>query len=162
MCDKHTAEDNDGLTRREFGVGMGAAGLAALRAAAQKHAIDREHAPEASPEHAPALEAGSIRERLARILDRGSHRNKAEVVQETEPQHGQDDIRARLRRILGREVEQTEAEAGSSSPGQEARSIRDRLQNVLAREKQVTREEHGQEQEERVHRRRDRGHELEN
>lgn len=30
MCDQHTAEDNDGLTRRDFGVGMGAASLAAL------------------------------------------------------------------------------------------------------------------------------------
>jgi carboxymethylenebutenolidase len=30
MCDQHTAEDNEGLTRREFGIGMGAASLAAL------------------------------------------------------------------------------------------------------------------------------------
>lgn len=30
MCDEHTAEDNDRLSRREFGVGMGAASLAAL------------------------------------------------------------------------------------------------------------------------------------
>ena len=29
MCDEHTAEDNDGLTRREFGVGLGTAGLGA-------------------------------------------------------------------------------------------------------------------------------------
>jgi carboxymethylenebutenolidase len=30
MCDQHTAEDNEGLSRREFGIGMGAASLAAL------------------------------------------------------------------------------------------------------------------------------------
>ena len=30
MCDEHTVEDNERLTRRGFGVGMGAAGLAAL------------------------------------------------------------------------------------------------------------------------------------
>ena len=91
---------------REEGADRVTAGLAALRAAAQKHAIDREHAREAAPEHAPALEDGSIRERLARILDRGIGRKEAEVAHETGLGHEEDDIRARLTRILGREAEQ--------------------------------------------------------
>ena len=142
---------------REEGADLVTAGLAALRTAAQKHAIDREHARETAQEQAQehTLEAGSLRERLARILDRSIGRRDAEVAQETGPEHDQDDIRARLGRILNREVEQVEPEADASAPAQEARSIRERLQQVLAREKQVTREEHGQEKEERVHRHRD-------
>lgn len=144
---------------REEGADRITAGLAALRAVAQKHAIEREHVRDVSPEHAPVLEAGSLRARLARILDRGIGPREAEVAPEIGPEHGQDDIRARLGEILGREVEQ--AEAGASAPGQEPQSIRDRLQAVLARTKHVTREEHGQEQEERVHRHRDRDDEHE-
>lgn len=146
---------------REEGADRITAGLAALRAVAQKHAIEREHVRDVSPEHAPVLEAGSLRARLARILDRGIGRREPEVAHETGPEHGQDDIRARLGQILGREAEQEQAEAGASAPGQEPQSIRDRLQAVLARTKHVTREEHGQEQEERVHRHRDRDDEHE-
>ena len=137
---------------REEGADLVTAGLAALRAAAQKHAIDREH----------TQEAGSLRERLARTLDRGIGRREAEVAQETGLGHGQDDIRARLARILGRKVEQEQAEpeAGGSALGQEARSIHDRLQAVLARERQVTDEEPAHEQEV-VHRHKDRGDERE-
>ncbi|MBV0893150.1 MobA/MobL family protein [Paracoccus sp. Z118] len=134
---------------REEGADRVTAGLAALRAAAQKHAIDREHGEEVSSEHASALETGSIRERLAHILDRGSERREAEVAQETGPGPEPDDIRAQLGRILGREVEQAEPEADASAPAPEARSIRDRLQAVLAQTKQVTRDEHEQEKEER-------------
>lgn len=144
---------------REDGADLVTAGLAALRAAAQKHAIEREHERDVSQEHAPALEIGSIRERLARILDRGIGRREAEVAQDTGPEPEEDDIRARLGRILGREVEQ--AEPGDSAPGQEPQSIRERLQAVLARDKKVTREEHWHEQEERVHRHRDRDDEHE-
>lgn len=142
---------------REEGADLVTAGLAALRAAAQKHAIEQEHERDASSEHAPALEAGGIRERLARILDRGIGRREAEVAHETGPEHDQDDIRARLGRILNREVEQDQAglQSGASEPGHESRSIREKLHEVLARTKQVTREEHGHEQEERVHRHRD-------
>ena len=55
---------------REEGADWVTAGLAALRAAAQKHSIDQEHASEHAQEH--TTERGSIRERLARILDRES------------------------------------------------------------------------------------------
>ena len=139
---------------REDGADRVTAGLAALRAAAQKHAIEREHgrehAQEAAQEH--TLEASSLRERLARILDRGIGRKEAEVAQETGPGHEQDDIRARLGRILGRDnVEQAEAEAGASALGQEPQSIRDRLQAALARGKQVVREKPTHEREESVH-----------
>lgn len=124
---------------REEGADRVTAGLAALRAAAQKHGVEREQGRDASPEHAQghAAEAGSIRERLARILDRGSRHKEAEVARETGPGHGQDDIRARLGRILGPEVEQDngEQDAGASDPSHENRSIRERLQAVLAREK---------------------------
>ena len=150
---------------REEGADLVTAGLAALRAAAKKHATEREHAQEAAPEQEQkhTLEAGSLRDRLVRILDRGGGRREAEVAHETGPAHEGDDIRARLGRILGRDVEQDQAElqSGASEPGHESRSIRDRLQEVLVRTKQVTREKHGHEQEEVVHRHRDRGHELE-
>ena len=154
---------------REEGADRVTAGLAALRAAAQKHAIEREHRQDVVQEQARehTLEAGSLREQLARILERGTGRKdkEAEVAQEAGPGHEKDDIRARLGRILGREVEQdqTELQGGASEPSHENRSIQDKLQAVLAREKQVTREEHGHEQEERVHRHRDRedDHELE-
>ena len=147
---------------REEGADGITAGLAALRAAAQKHATDREHVRDVSQEHAPALEAGSLRERLARILDRGIGRKEAEVGHETGPEHDQGDIRARLGRILGQEGEQDQAEAAASALGQESQSIRDRLQAVLAREKAVVREEYGHDQGEVVHRHKDRGrdHEL--
>ncbi|WP_135058872.1 MobQ family relaxase, partial [Paracoccus salipaludis] len=113
---------------REEGADRVTAGLAALRAAAQKHAVEREHAREAAQEQAPGLEAGSLRERLARILDRGIGRRKAEVGHEIGPEHGQGDIRARLGRILGRDVEQDQAElqSGASEPGHESRSIREK------------------------------------
>ncbi|MFC0342560.1 MobQ family relaxase [Paracoccus niistensis] len=144
---------------REEGADRVTAGLAALRAAAQKHVIEQEHEREAAQEHVQGHtpEAGSLRERLARILDRGIGRREAEVAQESGLGHEEDDIRARLTRILGRDVGQDQADlqSGASEPGQESRSIRDRLQAVLAREKRVTREEHGHEQEERVHRHRD-------
>ena len=110
------------------------------------------------------MEAGSLREQLARILERGTGRKdkEAEVAQEAGPGHEKDDIRARPGRILGREVEQDQAEAGASAPGQEPQSIRDRLQAVLAREKQVTREEPAHEQRKAVQRHKDLGddHEL--
>ncbi|PAU95961.1 hypothetical protein, partial [Paracoccus salipaludis] len=119
---------------------------------------------EAAQEQAPGLEAGSLRERLARILDRGIGRRKAEVGHEIGPEHGQGDIRARLGRILGRDVEQDQAElqSGASEPGHESRSIREKLHETLARTKQVMREEHGHEREEVLHRHKDRGdaHEL--
>ncbi|SDL83441.1 MobQ family relaxase [Paracoccus chinensis] len=149
---------------REEGADRVTAGLAALRAAARKHGVDVSHKQEQAREH--TLEAGSIRDRLARILDRGSGRKEAEVAYETGPEHEGDDIRARLGRIFGREAEQAEPEAGGSAHGQEARSIRERLQAVLAREKPVARErldrEHGHERGEGAHRHRDRGdaHEL--
>lgn len=152
---------------REEGADRVTAGLAALRAAAQRHVVDREHEQEAAQEQVRehTLEASSLRERLARILDRESDRKEAEVGQEAGHEHRPDDIRARLGRILGREMEQdqTELQGGASEPSHENRSIQDKLQAVLAREKQVTREEHGHEQEERVHRHRDRedDHELE-
>ena len=59
-------------------------------------------------------------------------------------------------------MEQDQAEAGASAPGQEPQSIRDRLQAVLAREKQVTREEPAHEQRKAVQRHKDLGddHEL--
>ena len=147
---------------REEGADRVTAGLAALRAAAQKHGIDREHERDVSQEQAPTLEAGSLRERMARILDRGSGRWEVEVAHETGPMHEENDIRARLGRILGRKAEQdhTELQSGASEPGHESRSIREKLQVVLARAKPVTREAHGQEKEERVHRHEDRGHEL--
>lgn len=155
---------------REEGADLVTAGLAALRAAAQKHAIEREHAREAAQEHVQGhtLEAGSLRERLARILDRGIGRTEAEVAQETRSEHEPDDIRARLARILGQEVEQAKAElqSGASKPGHESRSIREKLQAVLAREKPTAHEkpdrEHGRERDEAVQRQRDRGdaHEL--
>ena len=132
---------------REEGADRVTAGLAALRAAAQKHAIEREYEREAAEEQARehTLEAGSLRERLARILDRGLGRRGVAVAQEVGPEHDGDNIRARLGRILGREVEQdqTELQGGASEPSHENRSIQDKLQAVLAREKQVTREEHG-------------------
>ncbi|MDO5371303.1 MAG: hypothetical protein Q4F04_13315, partial [Paracoccus sp. (in: a-proteobacteria)] len=153
---------------REDGADRVTAGLAALRAAAQKHAVEREHGreherdvvQEQAREH--TLEAGSLRERLARILDRGIDRKEAEVAQEKGPEHEEDDIRARLGRILKRDVEQDQAEAAASALGQESQSIRDRLQAVLAREKAVVREEYGHDQGEVVHRHKDRGrdHEL--
>lgn len=147
---------------REEGADRVTAGLAALRAAAQKHAIDREHAQEAAHEQARehTLEAGSLRERLARILDGGIGRKEAKVGHETEPEHEPDDIRARLGRILGREVEQDhgERESGGSDAEHESRRIREKLQQVLTQEKQVTDEEH---EEEGVHRHRNKGHELE-
>ena len=152
---------------REEGADRVTAGLAALRAAAQKHAIDREHEQEAAPEQAPALEAGSLRERLARILDRGIGRREAEVAHEVGPEHDQGDIRARLGRILGRDVEQDQAElqSGASEPGHESRSIRDRLQEVLAQDRQVGLKKpgrvHDHERDEAVHRHRDRGDEHE-
>lgn len=151
---------------REDGADLVTAGLAALRAAAQKHAIEREHAQEAAQEHVQGhtLEAGSLRERLVRILDRGIGRREAEVAQENGPGHEEDDIRERLGRILGRDdVEQVQAElqSGASEPGHVSRSIQEKLQQVLARNKQITREEHGHEQEERVHRHRDREDEHE-
>ena len=148
---------------REEGANRVTAGLAALRAAAQKHAVGREHERAAAQEQARehTLEAGSIRERLGRILDRGIGRKEAEVVPEHGPGHGEDDIRAKLGRILGREVEQAGTEAGASSPGQEPQSIRDRLQAVLAREKQVMREEPGDKRDEVVHRHKDQEHGLE-
>ena len=100
------------------------AGLAALRAAAQRHGIGQEHERDAASEHAQEheREAGSIRERLARIVDRGiGHK-------ETGPGLGQDDIRARLGRILGREARQdhAEQEPGASAPEQDTRSLRER------------------------------------
>lgn len=150
---------------REEGADRVTAGLAALRAAAQKHAVEQEHGRERDVVQGQArehtLEAGSLRERLVHILDRGIGRKEVEVGHEIGPEHGQDDIRARLGRILGREVEQDQAEAGASAPGQEPQSIRDRLQAVLARTKQVVGEELGHEQEERVHRHRDRDDEHE-
>lgn len=154
---------------REEGADLVTAGLAALRVAAQKHAIDREHAREADQAHAQghAIEAESIRERLARILEGGSGGKEAEVAQEAGPEHGQGNIRARLGRILGREVEQDQAELQSGAPeqGPESRSLRDRLQAVLRRDKPLTHEkpdrEHGRERDEAVHRHRDRGDEHE-
>lgn len=153
---------------REDGANLVTAGLAALRAAAQKHAIERGHAQEAAQEQARehSLEAGSIRERLVRILDRGIGRKEAEVAQEPGLGHDPNDIRARLGRILGREVEQDQAEAGASEPGHESRSIREKLQAVLARDKPIAHEkpdrEHGRERDEAVQRHRDRddAHEL--
>jgi hypothetical protein len=151
---------------REEGADLVTAGLAVLRVAAQKHAIEREHGREAAQEHVQGhtLEAGSLRERLARILDRGSHRKEAEVGQETGPEHGPEDIRARLTRILGREVgqDQAELESGGSDPDHESRSIRDRLQAVLARDRQVGLKEpdrvYDHERDEAVHRQRDHDH----
>lgn len=154
---------------REEGADLVTAGLAALRAAAQKHAIEWEHAQEAAEEQARehTLEAGSLRERLARILDRGSGRKEAEVAHEAGLEHGPDDIRARLGRILGRDVEQDhgERESGGSDAEHESRSIRDRLQAVLARDRQVGLKKpdrvHDHERDEAVHRHRDRGDEHE-
>lgn len=154
---------------REEGADRVTAGLAALRAAAQKHAIGREHERKVSQEQARehTLEAGSIRERLARILDRGIGRKEVEVAQEVGPEHGQDDIRARLGRILGREMEQDhgEREGDASEPGPESRSIRDRLQEVLRRDKPLVHErpdrEHVRERDKAVQRHRDRGDEHE-
>ncbi len=153
---------------REEGADLVTAGLAALRAAAQKHAIEREHAQEVAQEHeqGPALEAGSIRERLARILDRGIGRKEVEAGQ-IGPGHEEDDIRARLGRILGRDVEQDQAEpqSGALELGHQSRSIRDRLQAVLARDRQVGLKKpdrvHDHERDEAVHRHRHRGDEHE-
>lgn len=152
---------------REEGADRVTAGLAALRAAAQKHGIEREHGVEVAQEQAPALEARSIRDQLARILDRGIGRKEAEVAHETGPEHGQDDIRARLGRILGREAGQDhgERESGGSDAEHESRSIRHRLQAVLARDRQVGLKKpnrvHDHERDEAVHRHRDREDEHE-
>ena len=152
---------------REEGVDRVTAGLAALRTAAQKHAIEQEHERNASPEHVQghAAEAESIRERLARIVDRRISQTEPEAAQEHRPE--QDDIRARLGRILGRKARQDheEPEVGVLDPSLESRSIRERLQEVLARDKPVTRErpdrEHGHERDEVRHRHREQGHDDE-
>ncbi len=129
---------------REEGADRVRAGLAALRAAAQRHGIGEgpTHGRDEDDERPrrPEREADSLKDRLARILDRPIDRHAAEVVREPGPGHGGEDIRERLGRILGREAPgQTHAEPGAGDPL--APGIRERLHEVLARAKPVMREE---------------------
>lgn len=155
---------------REDGADRVTAGLAALRAAAQRHGNAQAHgrdaevtarAREREQEHTAGTE--SIRDRLARIGDRGTGRREADVARQSGPGHGQDDIRARLGRILDREAgrDHAERESSASETRYDSRSIRERLQKTLERAKTTVREEHGQERDEHVHRHEDRGHGLE-
>jgi hypothetical protein len=149
---------------REEGADRVRAGLAALRAAAQRqgigegptHGRDEDDARQ----HRHEREADSIKGRLARILERPTDRHEAEVVREPGPGHGREDVRERLGRILGREAPgPTQAEPGADVPL--THGIRERLHEVLARTKPVTREEPERglthDEDEPVHRHRDDG-----
>ena len=117
------------------------AGLAALRAAAQRQGIrheqGREHEVardsikdrlaslrEPGPEQAHEMGAGSIEERLARLRGRGTgpgEERTAEITRQlgAGPEHGLGDIRERLGRILEQENQRTHE------------GIRERLNAVL-------------------------------
>ena len=85
---------------REEGADLVTAGLAALRAAAQRHGLEREHELDATGEHAlgHAGEAESIQERLARIV--GCDLQADDIAREAE----RDSIRDRLQQVLGRDT----------------------------------------------------------
>lgn len=87
---------------REEGADLVTAGLAALRAAAQRHELEREHGAEVADQPAlgAAVEADSIRERLARIVGRDLRED--DITQEEET----DAIRNRLHQVLGHDKSQ--------------------------------------------------------
>lgn len=82
---------------REEGADLITAGLAALRAAAQRHGLEQEHGLDAAdePVQGHTVEAESIQERLARIV--GHDLQPHEFSQEA----GTDTIRSRLSQVLG-------------------------------------------------------------
>lgn len=84
---------------REEGADLVTAGLAALRAAAHRHGLEREHGVEATDEPAlgQAMEAESIQERLARIVER-------DLQADDIGNDRTDAIRDRLSQVLGRET----------------------------------------------------------
>jgi hypothetical protein len=164
---------------RQEGADRISAGLAALRAAAQKQGIGhggigheqgrgREAARdsieerlarlrERGPERAHGTGAGSIEEELARLRERGTGRGTgpgeertAEAARQPGPGHGLDETRERLERLVERENRRTHE------------SIRERLNEALGRAKPAERERPGHdeehERERHSHRERERGH----
>ena len=144
---------------REEGADRISAGLAALRAAAQRQGIGhegigheqrREHEAartsiedrlaslrERGPERAHGAGAGSIEERLARLRGRGtgqSEERTVEAARQSGPGHDLDDIRERLGRLLEQENQRTHE------------GIRERLSEALGRAKPVARERPAHEQ----------------
>jgi len=138
---------------REEGADRVRAGLAALRAAAQRHGIGEGPTHGLRPgrdesgerQRRQEREGDSIKDRLARLLERPTDRHAAEeagVMRDLGPGQGPEDMRERLERILGREAPgPTQAEPGAGDPF--TPGIRERLHEVLARAKPVTRQELG-------------------
>lgn len=144
---------------REEGADRISAGLAALRAAAQRQGIGHEQGREreaardsikerlarlreSGPERAHGADAGSIEEQLARLRGRGEGRgtgqeSTAEAARKSEPrqEHGLSDMRERLERLLEQENRRTHE------------SIRERLDEALGRAKPAAREGPAHEQE---------------
>jgi hypothetical protein len=140
---------------REEGAARISAGLAALRAAAQRQGIGHEQGRERAaardsirerlanlrepgPERAHGADAGSIEEQLARLRGRGTGQERtAEAARKSEPgqEHGLSDIRERLGRLLEQETRRTHE------------GIRERLDEALGRAKPVAREGPADEQE---------------
>ncbi|MBP1807600.1 MobQ family relaxase [Rubellimicrobium aerolatum] len=140
---------------REEGADRVSAGLAALRAAAQRQGIGQEQGRgreveresiedrlarlrERGPERAHGAGAGSIEEGLARLRERGTGQGEERTAEATReaarqlgPGHGLEDTRERLQRIL--EQESQRAHEG----------IRERLNEALGRAKPVERERPG-------------------
>ena len=159
---------------REEGADRISAGLAALRAAAQRQGIghggighedghDREAARhgirerlaslrEPGPERALGAGADSIEEALARLRGRGAGQGEertakeraAEAARQPGQGHGLDEVRERLERLVEQENQRTHE------------SIRERLNEALGRAKPVARETETHERERNTHR--ERGH----
>lgn len=108
---------------REEGADLVTAGLTALRAAVQMHRLEREHGLEVTDEPAlgAAVEARSVRERLARIVER-------DLRKENIAQEEGDTIRDRLQQLLERD---------KPAPHQEYEK---RLEEERERQRQLERE----------------------
>ena len=85
---------------REDGADLVTAGLAALRAAVQRHGLEQEHGVGGGqdPGQGHSVEAESIRERLARIVGRDLQADEFDKEAE------RDSIRDRLQQVLGRDT----------------------------------------------------------
>lgn len=106
---------------REEGADRVRAGLTALRAVAQRHGIGegQAHGPDENDarQRPHERETDSIKDRLARIIDRRTELDGPEVLREHGPGHGREDVRERLGRILGREtIGHAHAEPGAGDP----------------------------------------------
>lgn len=120
---------------REEGADLVTAGLAALRAAAQRHGLEREHGVEvAEPTLGDAVEADSIGERLARIVGRDVEADGFDKEAE------RDSIRDRLQQVLGRDTLEPAQDEEHALEAERARQRQLELHRQHERDRSLDRE----------------------